>query len=95
LTITGAVFQNVGFRHISDVLAGQNFTSEDVHGALAGVQSTVFTSVSPETREQVIAAIVSAMNNSYILIIVAGAVSILSSLVMKWERLSMEMAAGG
>jgi hypothetical protein len=94
LTVAGAIFQNLGFLHISDVLRGQGFSGQDIHGALAGVQSTVFTDVSPQIKQLVIDAIVSAMNNVYILVFVAGAVNVITGLMMKPEKLFMEITGG-
>jgi len=71
------------------------FTPEDIHAALAGAKSSVFTSVTPEVREAVVAGIVQTISDAYILVIVAGAVNLISALLMKRERLFMEMTAGG
>jgi hypothetical protein len=46
-------------------------------------------------REQVIGAIVSAMCNSYVIVMAAGSVAVVTSLLMKWEKLSMEISVGG
>jgi hypothetical protein len=94
LTITGAIFQNIGYQNVSAVLAGQNFTSEDIHGALAGVRSRIFTDATPEIRQQVIDAIVSTIRTNFIIVIVAGAVSLVASLLMKREKVFMEVSAG-
>jgi Na+/melibiose symporter-like transporter len=94
LTITGAVFQNVGFRYVSDALDGLGFTPEDIHSALAGAKSDVFVSISPEVKARVIEGIVRAISEGYILVVVAGAINIIAALLMKRERLFMEVTAG-
>jgi MFS family permease len=94
LTITSTVFQNIGFRHVSNALQGLGFSDADIHAALAGAKSTVFTSTPPEVREKVIEGIVKAIGDGYILIIVAGAVMLLCSVFMRREKLFMETAAG-
>jgi len=95
LTISYATFQNIGFSHVSAALVGQGFSAEDIHAALAGAKSDIFTNVSPEVRQQVIAGIVKAINDGYILVIVSGIVTLIASLFMRWERLFMEPSAGG
>jgi len=94
LTITGAVFQNVGFSHVSDALAGQAFSAEDIHAALAGARSSVFAAIDEETRAKVIDGIVAAISDGYVLVMVGGAFLILCSFLMKWERVFMEVGAG-
>jgi len=94
LTITGAVFQSVGYRHVSDAL-GPGFSPAEIRGALAGAKSGIFEKVSQDVRDKVIAGIVQAITDGYILIITAGAVLIVASLLMKREKLFMEMSAGG
>jgi Major Facilitator Superfamily len=96
LTITGTVFQNIAYRHVSTALAGLGFSSTDIHAALAGAKSTVFTSpaVTPEIRAEVVAGIVKAIGDGYILVIVAGGVLVACSVFMRWERLFMEVGAG-
>jgi hypothetical protein len=94
LTITGAVFQSVGFQLVSDAL-GPGFSTTDIRSALAGAKSDIFGKITDDVRDKVIAGIVQAISDGYILIIVAGAVMIVASLLMKREKLFMEMAAGG
>jgi Major Facilitator Superfamily len=94
LTITGAVFQNIGFQLVSNAVAGLNFTPADIHAALAGAKSDIFASITPEVSAKVIQAIVTAISDAYALIFVAGAVNILVALFMKREKLFMEVAVG-
>jgi hypothetical protein len=94
LTVTGAVFQNVGFRHVSDALAGKGFGAEEIHAALAGAQSSVFRAVDDETRARIVEGIVETISDAYVLVMVGGAVLLVSSMFMKWERLFMEHGAG-
>ena len=94
LTINGSIFQNIGFQHISQALAGLDFSSEEIRAALAGAKSTVFTNVTPEVRQAVIEGIVKAIGDGWILVIVAGAVTLVAGVFMRWERLFMEASAG-
>jgi MFS family permease len=95
LTISSTVFQNVGYMHVKEALEGTGYSAADIHAALAGAKSIVFTEVSPEIRAKVIAGIVKAIGNGYILVIVAGVVNLVCAALMKWEKLFMEVSAGG
>jgi hypothetical protein len=95
LTITSSVFQNLGFRHISQAVKGLNFSSQDIHAALAGAKNSAIDAASPEVREAILVAIVKAIHDGWILVIVSGAVLIVCSLFMKWEKLFLEPSAGG
>jgi hypothetical protein len=91
LTISGALFQNLAFRKVSEVLYGKGFTSEDVHAAISGVQSNIFSQVTPDISHSMIMAIVLALSNVYIFVFVAGSVCIVASLCLKWEEMEMEV----
>jgi len=95
LTISYATFQNIGYSHVSAALAGQGFSADDIHAALAGAKSGIFTSVTPELRQAVINGIVKAISDGYILVIVSGIVTLITSIFLRWERLFMEAGAGG
>ena len=94
LTITSAIFQNIGYSYVAAALDGLSFSPEDIHGALAGARSTVFQDVSDEVRQRVLDGIVEAMSNAYVLCIVAGALGLVASLLMRREKLFMETSAG-
>jgi hypothetical protein len=95
LPISGAVFQNTAFGSLTKILAGMRFSEQDVRSAIAGSQSAVFESVSEEVRGRVIEAIVQAITKTYMLVVVAGAIALVSAVLMKRERLVMEMNTGG
>lgn len=95
LTIAGSVFQNLAFRYLSAALRPYGFPLSDIRNALAGSQSAVFATADPTLRAAAISAIVRAISNVYILVITAGAVTILTSLLMKREKLFLKIEAGG
>ncbi|MCJ1386083.1 hypothetical protein MMC17_009208 [Xylographa soralifera] len=95
LTITSAVFQNVGYNNLQNALAGQGFTSEDIHAALGGQKSRIFLSASPEVRALALDAIVKAISDGYILVIAGGALALTSALFMKREKLSFDVGMTG
>lgn len=91
LSIANSVFLNKSQTGIEKILPGTPVA--DVQGAIAGVGSTFVADLSPEKKVEVVAAIVDAMSNTYILVITAGALAVVLSAFMKRERLFM--AAGG
>jgi MFS family permease len=95
LTIAGSVFQNIAFKNLQLALAPYNIPIEEIRNALAGTQSMVFESGGAEVKAAAIKAIVKAMDKVYVLVITAGAVTIVSSLAMKREKLFLKAAAGG
>jgi hypothetical protein len=95
LTITGAVFQNIGFHHVASAVKGLGFSAEDIHAALAGAKSSIFAKADDEVKARVIDGIVKAICDGYILLIAAGSVTLIATLFMKYEKIFMEMTAGG
>jgi MFS family permease len=94
LGISSNVFQNTGFRNLQAALAGQGFPAEELRAALAGVRSTLFTSGQERIKTLAVGAIVQTIDTVYVLVIAAGALTLVSALFMKREKLALEMAAG-
>ncbi|KAB5532698.1 major facilitator superfamily-domain-containing protein [Coniochaeta sp. 2T2.1] len=90
LVIAGQVFQSKAVQNLHHVLAGQGFTDADIQAAVAGAQSVVFEKVTGELRAAAIKAITEAMKKSFILVVVAGAVLLVSGVCLKFERLFKE-----
>lgn len=89
LSIANALFQNVGFIKLRDALEGRGFTEGEIRGALAGAHSAVLTATDPEVLGAAINAIVDTMSTIWILVIVAGATSIVAGALMKREKLNL------
>ena len=87
LVIAGQIFQSIAVSNLTRVLAGLGFSPSDIESAVAGTQSALFGQLSPQLRSAAIAAIVQAMQKSFVLVIVAGAVMLVASVGMKRERL--------
>ena len=94
LTVGSSVFQNVGFRHMADALDGLDFSAADISGALTGRRSFVFSQVTSDVQERLIEGIVKTINDTYILVIVAGALLTSTAACLKRERLIMDMSGG-
>lgn len=87
LVIAGQVFQSAAVHNLKAVLDGQGFTDADITAAIAGAQSVVFEKINGPLRDAAIKAITTAMQKSFILVIVAGAVTTISGAALKFERL--------
>ncbi|KAJ2983212.1 hypothetical protein NQ176_g845 [Zarea fungicola] len=87
LVIAGQIFQSVATENLSRVLSGLGYSSADIAGAVAGVQSTVISQLDPEKKAQAILAITEAMRLSFTLVIIAGGIMTVSALLMKREKL--------
>jgi hypothetical protein len=87
LLIGGQIFQSLSMRNLTGVLSRLGFSQADIRNAIAGTQSSLFASLSQSVQNQAITAITDAMSRVYILSIAAGAITVLSAVLMKKERL--------
>ncbi|KAK1574457.1 major facilitator superfamily domain-containing protein [Colletotrichum navitas] len=94
LAVSNAVFLNRAETRLTEILP-DNVTEDQIHLAIAGVGTDFVTTLPPQMQQEVLEAIVEALNLPYILVITAGSVVLVSSLLMKRERLFMKAAAGG
>ncbi|KKO98529.1 hypothetical protein THAR02_09372 [Trichoderma harzianum] len=95
LIIAVLVFESAAVRNVSGVLEGKGFSDEQIRAVIAGAQSTLFEHLSNDMKMKVILAITEAMQTPFILVIVSGAVVVVSSFAMKREKLFGEIVAGG
>ncbi|RYP01528.1 hypothetical protein DL764_006194 [Monosporascus ibericus] len=77
--------------NLRQVLAGRSLSEAELRDAVSGVHSAVFETLSGDIRGSAVAAISTAMQKSFVLVIVAGALETLSALGMKFERLVGEI----
>jgi MFS family permease len=87
LVIAGQVFQSEAVKNLQAALSGLGFSEDEIRGAVAGAQSELFGRLSGELRDKAVLAICQAMQKSFILLIVSGAVLIVVGALMKRERL--------
>lgn len=87
LTISGSIFQNVAFSNLEHILAGQEYSQEEIRTVISGTTSIVFQNMTPELKEAALKGIVQAMSKVYILVIASGGLIIISSCFMKMEKL--------
>ncbi|OKL63437.1 hypothetical protein UA08_01987 [Talaromyces atroroseus] len=87
LAISGTVFQNVTFTHLSKVLTPRGFTASQIHGAVAGSQSTLLNSLPSDIQTEAIDIIVKSISRLYALVITAGALCFVTGMLLKREKL--------
>ncbi|KAI8954506.1 MFS general substrate transporter [Xylaria longipes] len=88
LATAGQIYQSLGVRNLSAVLAGHGFSDTEIHGAVAGAQSMLFMQLQGELRDQAIRAITQAMQITVVLVPIAGGVMLLAGLAMKREKVA-------
>ncbi|KAL7928245.1 major facilitator superfamily domain-containing protein [Trichoderma chlorosporum] len=95
LAIAGSLFQNVGFHALSSALAGRHLSDNYIRSALAGTLSPVFSSGDEEIIHVAIIAITGTIRKIFITVTAAGALVVVSSLLMRFEKLDLSIVAGG
>jgi hypothetical protein len=91
LAIANSVFLNQSQNGIQKILPGVPVS--EIQAAIAGAGSAFVDSLSDKVKQEVLAAIVSAMSKTYILVITAGSLVTVLSFAMKRERLFMVAGA--
>lgn len=83
LVIASQVFRSVAVGNLSSVLAGQGYTLAEIRDAVSGAQSTLFEALDEETRAAATLGITGAIQTSFILVIVAGALQTVAAALMR------------
>ncbi|KAI1819284.1 putative MFS transporter [Xylaria intraflava] len=95
LAICNTIFQNVSFQRLLAILIPAGYSRDDVTAAISGARSVVLHTAPPDVRRAALDILVEAIDDTYILIIVSGAILIICALFMKRERIAMELQVGG
>ncbi|KAJ5716557.1 hypothetical protein N7493_008468 [Penicillium malachiteum] len=90
LAISGAIFQNQALEKLEKLLP--DYPREVLQGALMGTNSELLKQIPKEVQRKVLHAIVDAMSHTYYLVIAAGVMAAVGSLVMKRERIFIQAA---
>lgn len=87
LVIASQAFQSNAVSNMTHALAGQGFSEEEISSAVAGTQSQFFESLGSDLRDSAVSAITEAMQQAFIIPLVAGIVGLVNSVLMSRERL--------
>ncbi|KAK1709636.1 hypothetical protein BDP67DRAFT_596987 [Colletotrichum lupini] len=93
LAVSNAVFLNRAEKRLTAILP-DTVTEAQIQAAIAGVGTDFVTTLSPRMQQEVLEAIVEALNLPYILVVTAGALVLAGSVLMKRERLLMPADVG-
>jgi hypothetical protein len=91
VAVANSIFLNKAESGISALLP--DASTEEIQAAVAGVGSQFFSSLSDNTKQSVLYAIIQAMSKAYIGVIAAGALTVVLSLFLSKKRLFMSPAA--
>ena len=83
------------FDNIKNAVSAYNFSDTEVRAALGGAHSTILASGDRALQGLVLEAIAATLRDIWVLTIAAGAVALVSGVLMKREKLNLEMTAGG
>jgi hypothetical protein len=95
LAIAGSLFQNLGFRELKRVFAGYPYPDDYIRSALAGRISPVFSSANENVIPIAIEAVAETIRKVFAPAMAAGALLTVSSLLMRFEKLNLGIAAAG
>ena len=93
LAIANSVFLNQATNGILTLLPGTPLA--EVQGAIAGTGSSFFNNLKPDVKTQVLGVITAAIGKNYILSIVAGALTLVLTPFMSFEKLFLAAGAAG
>ena len=89
LSIAGCIFQNVGLRELNNALAQFHFSESDLRNALGGFESVIFEDIG-EIQGIAQVAIVQTISKLWIMQIAAGAIGIVSGILMGPEKVDFQ-----
>lgn len=95
LTVGNTVYQNVAYNKLLPILVPAGYSFVDVTAAMAGARSTVLQSAPEDVRSAALNVLVEAIDDAYTLVIAAGALLVICALLMRRERVTMDLVAGG
>jgi hypothetical protein len=94
LSIAGCLFQNLGFHSLKKDFASYHFPDEYVRSALAGRISPVFSSANEGIIRIAVASVADTITRLFGTVITAGAIVLVSGLLMPYEKLNLDAVPG-
>jgi hypothetical protein len=95
LAIAGCVFQNLGFHALREALAGHGFSEAYIQSALAGSISPVFSSGDQQIIGIATTAVAHTIKKVFAMNIAATCVIFIGGLLLKHEKIALDVVAGG
>ena len=94
LAISGSLFQNIGFHDLKRAFVGYGYSDAELRSALAGRISLVFSSADQAVIHITTMVVAETIRKLFALVIAAGSLVTVSSLLMKFEKIHLHGAAG-
>ncbi|RFU26287.1 hypothetical protein B7463_g10061, partial [Scytalidium lignicola] len=95
LAIAASLFQNLGFLELRKAFADYPYPDDYIRSALGGRISPVFSSADETVISIAIVAVAKTIQKTFALVIAGGALTLVSSLLMRFEKLNLGIAAPG
>lgn len=93
LALSGSLFQNVGVHELEKAFAGRGLPEQVIRSALAGKLSPLFSSNDQEAIQLAVKAIAATVRKIFSMVATAGALGVVSSLLMRFEKLNLSTPA--
>ena len=95
LSMSGSLFQNIGFSKLEDVLGPFGVSEQIIRAGLAGTGSSMLQLAGPQISRLVISAVADTIAKLFAIVFSSGAVLLVVSFLLRWEKVSLELTAGG
>jgi hypothetical protein len=95
LAIAGSLFQNLGFHALKNAFEGLGFPDDYIRSALAGSISPVFRSANPQVIHAAVVTVAQTIQRVFGTVVAAGAIIFVSGLLMRFEKLDLDLTAAG
>ncbi|KAE8387433.1 major facilitator superfamily domain-containing protein [Aspergillus alliaceus] len=94
LAVAGSIFQNVGYRLLTEAIGGEGYSEHELREALAGVSSAVWESGDERVVAKGVAAVADVLGREFYLVVAGGAICLVCGLVMQWGKLDYGRGKG-
>jgi hypothetical protein len=86
LAIASAVFQSQSINGLNALLGDKGYSQTEIKGAIAGAQSTLMERLPADLKKSALSVIVDAIDDVYVMSIVAGALYVIASCLLPRRR---------
>ena len=95
LAMSGSLFHNIGFAALKDALGPLGIPEQLIKMALAGTGSSMLQLAGPQITKLVVSAVADTIAKLFAIVFSSGAVVFVISFLLRWEKVKLELTAGG
>ena len=95
LSLSASLFQNLGFSALKDALGPLGVPDDLIRAALAGTGSSMLQLAGPQITRLAIDAVADTIAKLFAIVFSSGAVLFVASFLLRWEKVKLELTAGG